>query len=43
MDAGRGLAGFYFLEEPDQDDAGEAKEGQPAEDVDEGPVGGLLA
>jgi len=43
VDAGGGLAGFYFFEEPDEEDAGYAEEGEPAEDVDEGPVGGLLA
>ncbi len=42
VDAGWGLAGFYFLEEPDEEDAGDAEQGEPAEDVDEGPVGRLL-
>jgi len=39
--SGGAFAWFYFLEEPDDDDAGEAEEGEPAEDVDEGPGGGL--
>src|SRR5258708_27634698 len=39
--AGGGFAWFYFFEEPDDAYAEEAKEGEPAEDVDEGPVGGL--
>jgi hypothetical protein len=38
---GGGFAGFYFFEEPDDADTEEAEEGEPAEDVDEGPVGGL--
>ncbi len=41
MGSGGRLAGFYFFEEPDDDDAEEAEEREPAEDVDEGPVGGL--
>src|SRR5438552_4139791 len=36
-----GLAGFYFFEEPDDAYAEEAEEGEPAEDVDEGPGRGL--
>ena len=39
--AGGGFAGFYFLEEPDDSYAEETEEGEPAEDVYEGPVGGL--
>src|SRR5438445_3128032 len=39
--SGGGFAGFYFFEEPDDAYAEEAEEGEPAEDVDEGPVGGL--
>ncbi len=39
--SGGGFAGFYFLEEPDDSYAEEAEEGKPAEDVYEGPVGGL--
>src|SRR6185437_6971984 len=35
------FAWFYLLEEPDDDDAAEAEQGEPAEDVDEGPVEGL--
>src|SRR5229473_2700217 len=41
MGSGGGFAGFYFFEEPDDAYAEEAEEGEPAEDVDEGPVGGL--
>ena len=41
--SGRGFAGLYFFEEPDYAYAEEAEEGEPAEDVDEGPVGGLAA
>ena len=39
--AGGRFAGFYFFEEPDYAYAEEAEEREPAEDVDEGPVGGL--
>src|SRR5258708_9952669 len=39
--AGGGFTGLYFFEEPDDAYAEEAEEGEPAEDVDEGPVGGL--
>ena len=39
--AGGAFAGFYFFEEPDDAYAEEAEEREPAEDVDEGPVGGL--
>jgi len=35
------LPGFYFFEEPDDAYAEETEEREPAEDVDEGPVGGL--
>src|SRR5665213_3195038 len=38
--AGGAFAGLDFFEEPDGDDADEAEDGGPAEDVDEGPVGG---
>ena len=41
--AGGGFAGFYFFEEPDYAYAEETEEREPAEDVDEGPVGGLAA
>ncbi len=41
--SGGRLAGFYFFEEPDDAYAEEAEEREPAEDVDEGPVGGLAA
>ncbi len=41
--SGGGFAGFYFFEEPDDSYTEEAEEGEPAEDVDEGPVGGLAA
>jgi hypothetical protein len=41
--AGGWFAGFYFFEEPDDAYAEEAEEREPAEDVDEGPVGGLAA
>ena len=43
MGAGWGFAGFYFFEEPDYSYAEEAEQREPAEDVDEGPVGGLAA
>ncbi len=39
--SGGGFAGFDFLEEPDAADAGEEDDGEPAEDIDEGPVEGL--
>src|SRR5271168_871441 len=39
--AGGRFAGLYFFEEPDDADAEETEEREPAEDVDEGPVGGL--
>ncbi len=41
MGSGGGFAGFYFFEEPDDAYAEEAEKGEPAKDVDEGPVGGL--
>ena len=43
VDSGWGFAGLYFFEEPDGADAGDAEDGEPTEDVDEGPVEGLLA
>ena len=39
--AGGALAWLYLLEEPDEDDAEEAEQREPAEDIDEGPAGGL--
>ncbi len=39
--SGGAFAGFYFFEEPDNSYAEKTKEREPAEDVDEGPVGGL--
>ncbi len=41
--AGWGFAGFYFFEEPDDAYADEEDDGEPAEDVDEGPFEGLTA
>ena len=41
MGSGGGFAGLYLFEEPDDSDAEEAEEGQPAEDVYESPVSGL--
>ena len=35
--SGRRFAGFYFFEHPDGEDAAEAEEREPAEDIDEGP------
>jgi hypothetical protein len=41
MGPGRGFARFYLAQEPDYGYAEEAKEGKPAEDVNEGPERGL--
>src|ERR1017187_2340962 len=41
--AGRGSARFDFLEQPRHGEAHKAEDRQPAEDVDEGPEGGLAA
>src|SRR5580704_5337281 len=41
--SGGAFAGLYFFEEPDDADAEEAEEREPAEDVDEGPVGSLTS
>ena len=41
--SGWAFAGFYFFEEPDNSYAEKTKEREPAEDVDEGPIGGLTA
>ncbi len=38
MRAGGGFAWFDLLKEPDEDDAAHAEDGEPAEDVDEGPL-----
>ena len=43
MSSGGGFAGFNFFEDPDDGDTAEAEESEPSEDVDEGPVEGLLA
>src|SRR5271163_3520101 len=39
--AGWGFAGLHLFQEPDDADAEEAEEGEPTEDVDKGPEGGL--
>lgn len=43
MRGGGGFAaGLDFFEEPDEGDAAEAEQGDPAEDIDEGPEARLL-
>ena len=41
MGGGGRVAGVDFFEEPGDGKAEEAEQGEPAEDIDEGPEGGL--